>query len=76
MKGIEAAGWKPSKYFEKVYMKYDDEWCYGLWLLADNQIHISKSKPNGRKDGETHILYEGECRDINHFCLITKQLSI
>src|SRR6187402_666815 len=73
---IEKEGWEASQHFDKVYMKYDSQWCYGLWLLADNQIYVGTSKPNGDEQGETHPLFQGECKDINTFRYICKLLGI
>jgi hypothetical protein len=73
---VEAEGWKASQYFDKAFMRYDKEWCYGLWLLKDNKIHISKSKPEPQPKGETHILYEGECKSIDKFREICKSCNL
>lgn len=69
---VENEGWKASEHFDKVFMRYDKEWCYGLWLLNDNKIHISKGKPKGSDGSEAHDLYIGECKDIETFRDICK----
>jgi len=72
---VEAEGWKASQHFDRVFMRYDKEWCYGLWLLENNQIYISKSKPPKGGKNYNHTLYEGECKSIDKFREVCKSCN-